>query len=563
MRIFLAAALAVALAVAPAALPTAAHAQHWRDDTATTIGTTAEWTNKVEIADVDGDGWLDILLANGRGYQTPGTAEACRVFRNKGLWTGTAPFFEETTAQVFGAATGHARVIKVRDLDGDGDGDVFVGNTYGDASRLYRRDAAGWTDVSATALPAAMPRVGDADFGDVDGDGDLDLVLADWGTGSLMTGAPPRLYLNSGSGTFTDATTTNLPSIAVKWSWELDLVDVDDDFDLDLLVASKLGTGSFLLRNDGAGHFTDDSAAALPQFTNNYEFEAMDLDGDDDLDLATINDGTGGRNHLFRNEGGRFVDATDTLLTGTANPPDDDNMVAYLDVDADGDADMIVGSLGGPDRLLVNDGSGRLTLATGAIPGNSPGTLGIAVGDLDGDHRVDVVDGQGETAFPDLVYRATDLVAADTRAPHVGPVAAISTVDRTVRARVHDTTSLPGELQLDTVTLQYRGDATGETPMRWYGEYLWRADLPSAGNFSYQVCATDLAGTEACSAEITTGASGGDAGTGSDGGTDPGTDPGGCCGASRTDPRASVAFAFGIALAVRWRRRARRSRTAP
>lgn len=549
--------IALSSAVLGLFVPTTASAQHWRDDTAATIGATAEWTNKVEIADVDGDGWLDILFANGRGYQTPGPAEACRVFRNKGLWTGAAPFFEEITAQVFGTATGHARVIKVRDVDADGDADVFVGNTYGDASRLYRRDAAGWTDVTATALPAGMPRVGDADFGDVDGDGDLDLVLADWGTGSLMTGAPPRLYTNSGAGVFTDATATAIPAIAVKWSWELDLVDVDDDFDLDLLLASKLGTGSFLLRNDGTGRFTDDSAAALPQFTNNYEFEAMDLDGDLDLDVATINDGTGGRNHLFRNDRGRYVDVTDQNLTGPSNPTDDDNMVAYLDVDVDGDADMIVGSLGGPDRLLVNDGMGRMTLATGAIPGDSPGTLGIAVGDLDGDHRLDLVDAQGETAFADFVYRANDLVAADTRAPRIGPVAQIATSDRTVRARVHDATSLPGELQLDGVVLKYRGDATGEVPMRWYGEYLWRADLPSSGMFTYQVCATDLAGTDACSVELTTGG-GGDAGPGNDGGDHPPGEPGGCCGTTRGDraPLQALPLGAGLTLVV-WRRRRR------
>ena len=68
-----------------------AHAQRWRDATAQTIGTTAEWTNKVELADVDGDGWLDVILANGRGYASPGTPEASRIFRNKGAWGGAAP----------------------------------------------------------------------------------------------------------------------------------------------------------------------------------------------------------------------------------------------------------------------------------------------------------------------------------------------------------------------------------------------------------------------------------------------------------------------------------------
>ncbi len=551
--------LAATLLAAAALGPSPASAQRWRDDTAATIGTTAEWTNKVELADVDGDGWLDILFANGRGYATPGAAEASRVFRNKGAWSGAAPFFEEITTQVFGAATGHARVIKVRDVDGDGDADIFVGNTYGDGSRLYRRDAAGWTDVSSTALPAAMPRVGDADLGDVDGDGDLDLALADWGAGAIDAGAPPRLYLNDGMGRFTDAPVGALPSITVRWSWELDLVDVDDDFDLDLLIASKSGPGSFLLRNDGAGRFIDDSAASLPQFTNNYEVEAMDLDGDGDLDLATVNDGPGGRDHLLRNDGGRYVDVTATHLTGAANPPTDDNLIAYVDADADGDADLIVGSLGGPDRLLDNDGSGRMTLVAGALPGASPGTLGIAVGDLDGDLRPDVVDGQGETAFPDLVYRATAQIAVDARAPHVGPVAQLGTADRTVRARVHDASSLTGALQLDAVVLRYRGDATGEAPMTWYGELLWRADLPAAGDFTYQVCGTDAAGNQACSAELSTGA--GDGGPGGDAGTDPGGGGGGCCGTSTSDPGAAVAAALVAGYLARRRRRAGRVRS--
>src|SRR5262245_23171590 len=155
--------------IALAAVPTAARAQRWRNDTAVTIGTTAQWTNKVELADVDGDGWLDAILVNGAGYNSPGAAEASRIFRNKADWAGAAPFFEEITTTVFGTATGHARVIKVRDIDGDGDADIFVGNTFGDASKLYRKDPGGWTDVSAAQLPAGLPRVGDADFGDVDG----------------------------------------------------------------------------------------------------------------------------------------------------------------------------------------------------------------------------------------------------------------------------------------------------------------------------------------------------------------------------------------------------------
>ncbi len=70
----------------------------------------------------------------------------------------------------------------------------------------------------------------------------------------------------------------------------LELVDVDNDADLDVLVSCKRCPGSYLFRNDGNGVFTDDPRG-LPQYTNNYELEPMDLDGDGFLDLVTINDG--------------------------------------------------------------------------------------------------------------------------------------------------------------------------------------------------------------------------------------------------------------------------------
>src|SRR5262245_13907341 len=100
----------------------------WNDVTADTIGTTAGWTSKVELADVDGDGFVDIFFPNGGDYDTPGTPEAQKVFHNLGNWSAAPPHFEDWSATVFGAAgTRLSRVIKVRDIDGDGDQDVFVG----------------------------------------------------------------------------------------------------------------------------------------------------------------------------------------------------------------------------------------------------------------------------------------------------------------------------------------------------------------------------------------------------------------------------------------------------
>src|SRR4030095_3521213 len=102
-------------------------------------------------------------------------------------------------------------------------------------------------------------------------------------------GGRTMLWLNDGIGHFTDVTEGQMPDVLVNFSWELEFVDVDNDYDLDIAVSCKMCRGSFLFENDGAGNFTDVTEGRMPQFSNNYEFEAMDLDGDAYLDLVTIN----------------------------------------------------------------------------------------------------------------------------------------------------------------------------------------------------------------------------------------------------------------------------------
>src|SRR5690606_16242407 len=134
--------------------------------------------------------------------------------------------------------------------------DIIVGTTYQTQSRLYFGDGEGnFTEVTATHLPQRPASVGDIAIGDVDGDGDLDLVLADWGSGNPQTNSGGRtmLWLNDGTGSFTDATTTHMPEVLVRFSWDLELVDVDNDYDLDIVVSCKSCTGSFLFHNDGTG----------------------------------------------------------------------------------------------------------------------------------------------------------------------------------------------------------------------------------------------------------------------------------------------------------------------
>ena len=493
----------------PAATSTAgasagdAFAGAWEDVTAGALGQTAEWTNKVELADVDGDGDVDILFANGGDYDQPGTPVASRAFLNAGDGT-----FVDATSDVFGNLVALTRVIVARDLDADGAVDIFMGTTYNTQSRLLLGGGDGsFEDVTEANLPSADLSLGDAEAGDVDGDGDLDLMLADWGDDGPVPGRGlVTLWLNDGAGAFTDATGEQMPDTLVGFSWDLELVDVDNDWDLDAAVSCKLCPTSLLYENDGSGTFTDVTPGRLPPTMNNYEFAPVDLDGDGFLDLVTINDGRpaefGLSENVFRNAGdGSFADATGRWWPPSENRGWDDNVVVGLDIESDGDADFLVGSLDGPDRLLINDGSGRLALAMEVFDGRpTGGTLGMAVADLNGDSRPDVVQGQGEVPGheDERVFLATEVLQPDTAPPIVTPDLPESpSGELVVHARIHDNRT--PNMAHDWRLVEVRWDG-GSMPMQWYGENLFRASvtLPADAD-EVQVCAVDVSGNETCS----------------------------------------------------------------
>jgi hypothetical protein len=462
----------------------------WADDTEAAIGNLGDWTNKVELADIDADGDVDILLANGGDYETPGVPVPTRALINDGRGR-----FADRSTDVLGPTPNLARVVKARDVDADGRIDLIVGNTYQTQTRLFLgRGGLTFEEATATHLPKAVASVGDLEIGDIDADGDLDMVLADWGEGNPMQGAvgAPIVWLAGADGRFAEAPDGTLPDVTRGFSWDIELLDVDNDLDLDILESCKVCNGGLLLHNDGTGRFAD-ATASLPQSPNNYEYEPMDLDGDGFLDVVTINDNVDFTEHLLRGDGsGGFVDATGDLWPADANVSGDDNVVVFLDVESDGDADFVIGALDVPDRLLINDGDGRLSLQRGVFDGPAtPGTLGMAIADLDGDRRLDVVQAQGEAATQDTVHRGV-AIAPDTAVPTF-PL--LRRTDQGLVARVTDHGSSP-TVDLVEVVLEV---GVEQRPMQWFGESLWRAEL---GDETAKVCATDRAGNRACSEDV-------------------------------------------------------------
>jgi len=344
-------------------------------------------------------------------------------------------------------------------------------------------------------------------LGDVDNDGDLDAAFNNGTTTRFGTG-PTQLWLNDGTGFFTDATATNLPVANVSQPMDTNFGDIDNDLDLDLIVSSRSVSTTRVLFNDGTGVF---SLGTWPGDNSTYSFDLGDYDNDGDLDVLGVNSGPSSREALYQNDGtGIFVDVAATALPGANNPVGDDNDSKFLDIDFDGDFDLTVCHLGSPrEKIWFNDG-GVFTLDNGAISNQTDSSLDVEVADFDGDGDLDIITAQGESGlFTNRIYINTGK-AVDDIAPRIVDLeqvadGAAGTV--AVRTNIRDENSSDAGAWLSGVILEYTvGEGLAEqVPMTWMGHQLYRGEIPpqAPGSLvSYAVIATDWAGNTGQSDEL-------------------------------------------------------------
>jgi len=188
------------------------------------------------------------------------------------------------------------------DVDLDFDLDCLLVNGNGDSNKIMINDGNGWfTEEGATRLPVDMTMSVDVDYFDLDNDGDLDAYIA-----AGFTPGYDRILLNNGSGYFADESFERIPQYG-DHSLGVDIGDIDNDGDFDIFVAnsSYYGTRSpRLYVNDGTGHFTDETSERYPSIDEESSFGTFgDVDGDGDLDLFVVNHGfeDGEQNRLLLN----------------------------------------------------------------------------------------------------------------------------------------------------------------------------------------------------------------------------------------------------------------------
>ncbi len=319
------------------------------------VATGFDGARAIELGDVDGDGHPDVVGA----AQNAGDLI---WWRNVG---GTGTTFTATTID---ASFAGARDVKLADIDGDGDLDVAAAGFDADELAFYRNangDGSLWNKITALSF---FNEASSVDAGDIDGDGDIDLIGASfandtlaWARNSTGDGSSwsEQLIVNSFDG-----------ASAVR------LADVDSDGDLDVVAVAELGDEVAWFENASPGNgsvWTFHSIATGIDGARGVAVADLDQDGAIDV-VATQGNGAGrviGYLNLLGNGSAWSTVSIDNAFAGAA-------LVSVADVDGDGRPDVLAGAATDGDFKWWRNGGGQAALPT---VNSSPAALGNSVTD--------------------------------------------------------------------------------------------------------------------------------------------------------------------------------------
>ncbi|MDX2361565.1 MAG: T9SS type A sorting domain-containing protein [Crocinitomicaceae bacterium] len=361
------------------------------------------WVNvgnsySIEFADVNNDSSPDVMVAGIGNIGTGGPF----LYMNDGNGNYT-----ESLTSSFPTLSGTA--IAFADIDNDNDQDAIVTGMDGviGSTNLYLNDGLGNFTTDQNVFQGVCS--GDVKFGDVDNDGDQDLLISGESASSFFEPFFTLLYINDGNGSF--QVSTSIFENVVNSS--LDFGDIDSDGDLDILI---LGTRSSctengatifkLYENNGFGDFTEYDAFQ-PLYGGTTEF--CDVDNDGDPDIMVIGSVNGSSSSaitvLFENDGfGQFNIVNGLPFIGFYNGD-----ITFGDVDNDGDQDVLLSS-GNDTKLYINEHfvgvetMEELSSEVTFFPNPTSGRIYIKMDQQNTQARINVISSNGVQLFDDAIY---------------------------------------------------------------------------------------------------------------------------------------------------------------
>jgi len=284
----------------------------------------------------------------------------------------SAQFIDATPPELVGPVSSSGAAWG--DIDGDGDLDLYLTNSNGPNQLLRNDSPAGFVDITPPELFLVPGMSQGAGWADLEGDGDLDLFVVE------ENGAN-KLLRNLGGATFEPIVAApTSPGAGSCFAW----ADVDGNGFIDIYLGRTLEANELFRNQDGA-QFIADSSLPLGDTGTAGGIAAGDYDGDGDPDLYLTN--IGEPNRLMRNDGGVFIDVTPPALLGIGPTASS----TWVDFDGDLDLDLSIASFFAPNQLLRNDGAaGFVDVAPGTPLANPRSSFTAQWADYDNDADLDV-----------------------------------------------------------------------------------------------------------------------------------------------------------------------------